>query len=363
METISIKTTKKAMARINKVVDKKSMLPILKCIKIINDEKGLQFIATDLDKYLVETISFDCFRPINTCVNFADFYNTVKNFKSDYMMYTDNDQLVIECDGMTSRLETQNTDDYPFSVFHYKKHDQITILNEKTFINSLVKSSLITTKKNINKVFSGVLITKDMDIVATDIHRIIVINSSSYRPAKRNIVISTDTIGIISKIPGIKEIGLSVELFGRIKTATTELQFRTLKDEFPNYGQVVDKDKTDFFFNYEISVNQLSSTCKTMSNMYDKKTDKTVPLKFIVSETRLNIKSTKGDQSIAVESISPFLSGETACNGRYVADCSKLFNDYKMEVGYDQGLKPISFISTIGNDKTVYMIMPLRVSF
>jgi len=111
----------KALAVLNKVVDKRSVLPQLTWLKVASINGYSQFQATDLEKYLTVRVQSITEEAGEVCVAMKEFAKLVKGREKEIRLWTEEDKLVVQAGGLKGMLSLGSVESFPdFPVSTYE---------------------------------------------------------------------------------------------------------------------------------------------------------------------------------------------------------------------------------------------------
>jgi DNA polymerase-3 subunit beta len=114
MRTIlSKQSLSKALEVLNKVVDKRSVLPELTWVKVASVNGYSQLQATDLEKYLTIQVPTITEEAGEACVAIKEFAKLVKGMDKEILLWEEGDKLVIQSGGVRSKLSLGSVEKFP----------------------------------------------------------------------------------------------------------------------------------------------------------------------------------------------------------------------------------------------------------
>jgi DNA polymerase-3 subunit beta len=114
MRTIlSKQSLSKALDVLNKVVDKRSVLPELTWVKVASVNGYSQLQATDLEKYLTVRVLSSTDEAGEVCVAMKEFAKLVKGMGKEILLWEEGDKLVIQSGGVRSKLSLGSVEKFP----------------------------------------------------------------------------------------------------------------------------------------------------------------------------------------------------------------------------------------------------------
>lgn len=358
---LNLKNAVKMVRNFSNIYDKR--LVYSHAMKISSDGEKIVFGITDLDNYLLETVESKA-EVFSCTVPFSSFANVIKSLKSDFSleMDTENKKLFIVSGDIKAGIETDCPDNFP--EVSNKKLKQIEVNNPKSFIKSLVIATAFTVKEKLNKAYSGVLISNKNEIVSTDVHRLLIIESEHFT-SDINFVIPADSIKTLWKIHGGNKGNFFIsDIWFIYENDKIYYQTRTIKNEFPNYRMVIDTKKVSrdsyiFTTNRENFIEKLNVVIAS----YDRK-DHQKPAVFAFNENSINVFNNTIDVSVESKTVRrgvpDFLRKGLNCF--YVSSGVSAFDSKEITLSYlERSLCPLTVSGTIENSSAFYLCMPLRM--
>ncbi len=111
--SFSRQSLNKALEVLNKVVDKRSVLPQLTWVKVASSNGYAKLEATDLEKYLIVRVSSITEEAGEVCVAMKEFAKLVKGREKDVLLWTEGDKLVVEVGSVKSKLSLGSVEKFP----------------------------------------------------------------------------------------------------------------------------------------------------------------------------------------------------------------------------------------------------------
>jgi DNA polymerase-3 subunit beta len=368
--TILQENLKKGVGVINRVVPKSLSLPILNNLLIKTEKNFLNLTTTDLE-IGIEWWSLAKIEregkitvPIKILSNFVSL---LPNKPVD--MYTENNDLVVECQNYKTKIRTFPAEDFP--IIPKVSEDNPVLVNSSGFCQSLSQIVDIAQPSSARPEISGVYFlfqNKLLKIVATDSFRL----GEKKLPLEKleqgySMILPQKTVREIINIFGEKEEDLKIAvspnqvLFSSLMAETNhpEVQIvsRTIEGEYPNYEAIIPKGyKTLLLLEKNEFLNQVKA-----ASLFSGK----------INEVKLRVDPKK--EGVEIISQSPelgeyksFTPGkvkgekvEVSFNHRFLIDgiLNIKGEDLNFEVNGEDGpaaLKPT------GDQNYIYIVMPMK---
>lgn len=103
----------KALEVLNKVVDKRSVLPQLAWVKVASSNGYAKLQGTDLEKYLTVRVPSSTEEAGEVCVGMKEFAKLVKGREKEVLLWEEADKLVVEVGSVRSRLSLGSVEKFP----------------------------------------------------------------------------------------------------------------------------------------------------------------------------------------------------------------------------------------------------------
>lgn len=357
-------------------IDKSSKMPVLQTLRFNSlDNTQVAIYSTDLEDHYRGVAVAEVKGSFDVCVSAEAIGKVLSKIKDTPVISVEADSFHIKSGDYKFKLPIVCPgEDFPVTP-RLKKAFDVAISNETAFVATLKKLSSFCTKQNVNRAYSGVLIhprTEDAcDIVSTDIHRLVLVEST-YVMVPQPIVISADTIKRIDSvfIPTLTSWECSEIADDPDKLGVTNLMVcdsqqryitRLLKNEFPNYRAVTDgvawkRLSFDFTFNRKGLMEKTGVICDFYT--------KAIPVaKLTVTGESMLMSCDFVD--VTVPAVPEKVYGEVVergLNAKYLHQALQVFDDINIHLQMNHGLNPVFVTGLIEDCKAVNAIMPLRIN-
>ena len=288
---VNSKELKTAVENCCRIVPKKVAYAILACVRIEGNKRSLKITATNLEEFYSVAVPGKKGEKFDIIVDAHQLLKVIKNIKDETLDLelergTEPEDLMVRItSGMTFRLKAEFHDgDFPLMpVKVFKKSTKVELYNQKVLFEILKKVGFSTTHHNVNKAYSGILFAgkgTGLEVVTTDIHRLSVVRTKVAK-TKKDFVIPVDSVKNVLKIfaaTGITSIELASDTSSDSgsKGQADKILFksdnevyisRLLKNEFPNYDQVLKDEVIDKCW-YEIDKKKLQARLKSIIDFH-----------------------------------------------------------------------------------------------
>lgn len=246
--TVNGKDLKTELDNLNRIVEKKTTIPILSTILIDADNGSVNLTGTDLDLFLISPLRHDAqeyFVPGALCVSAHELTKMTAGLTGNITFETDGEKLKVTSGKVKVSLSTRSKDDFPI-IPEIKGKPQIALTGD--LIRSMVKNTVFAVTKEESRFtlagFKFVSDKKTVKIVTTDGHRL------AYTGADKGFQCDAEIDVLMRKqalIEAAKLSNGSVSITHekdhiRFLTGGRTLISRRLDGNFPNYEMVMPKD-------------------------------------------------------------------------------------------------------------------------
>jgi DNA polymerase-3 subunit beta len=355
------------------VVEKRSTIPILSNVLIRTEGDRIEIAATDLDV----TIQTSCAAQVKTqgavTVEARRFFDIVRSLPEDdiHLELQENYSVLIESGTAKFRILGLPANDYPtLPKLDMSTALQMDLDDLKTMVSKVVFA--ITheeTRFQLNGALLKVFENK-LEMVATDGHRMALVNVPKSSPAKK----TADELTILIPRKALHELQrLESPEDGTVRFGTSEnhiffeagprrLMARMIDVNFPNYMEVVARDN-----DRKVIVNRerLLATIRRVSLVAN---ERTRAVRFDFAPGKLTVSSTNPELGDARETVPIDYAGNAfyvGLNAAYVADflnaidtnsvTLELKDENSQCIGRPLSDEPLSY-------DYLYVVMPMRIA-
>lgn len=356
-------------------IDKSLKQPVLQTLRF-NSLDGTQvaIYSTDLADHYRGVAVAEVKGSFDVCVSAEAIGKVLSKVKDVPAICVEADSLHIKTGDYKFKLPIVCPgEDFPVTP-RLKKAFDVVISDESSFVRTLKKLSGFCTKQNANRAYSGVLVaprTEDMcDIVSTDIHRLVLVEST-YVMVPQPVVISADSIKRIDSvfIPTstsweCSEIVDDPDKLGVTTLMVCDSQQRyitgLLKNEFPNYRMVTSSDIVDrLTFDFTFNRKGLMEKTGVICDFYTK----AIPVaKLTITGESMLMSCDFVDVTVPAVPVKVYGDVvERGLNPKYLHQALQVFDDINVHLQMNHGLKPVFVTGFIEGCKAMSAIMPLRI--
>ncbi|MCL2698766.1 MAG: DNA polymerase III subunit beta [Defluviitaleaceae bacterium] len=350
-----------------KAVSVRTTLPILECILIIADDKGVKLLSNDLEMG-IETSPMtaddgvDVIEQGSVALEAKIFAEMIRRLPdADVRLTVDNNNLThIECAKSKFKILGLSGEDFPY-LPQVEKELMLTVKAEA--LKNAVRQTIFSAAVDESKpAFTGEL----FDIRQNELN---VVTVDGYRVSHRRLEVDTELIhSAIIPAKSLTEINRIITGDSDINVYFTERHVlfemnectvvsRLLEGEFIKYDSVFDMTHTT-----EIMINRqeyLMALERAM--LISAKDAKKNPVKLEIGGDGLIIKSNT-ENGTSYEELDIELTGaemEISFNPRYLIDALKAIDEDRVCVRFSAALSPCVMTGE-GNTEARYLVLPLR---
>ena len=334
MLKINLYDFKNAIERIEKVVPKKTKMPILETVnfKTVN-ESSLELCATDLEQFTTMIIPCVADEQLNINIDVTAVKKALKYFKNDVRLSVKENNTVKVTDGNKSiditYLDGNDAPEKPIPEF-----ENTYTADLQKFDTRINKVKISVSKEDTRPIFTGVHLNKN-DMVTLDGFRISV-NIDDDLFIEDPMTIPYKNLALMQKLYGSKD---NFEL--RIEANNKYIQFkfdnitfisRLLEGEYFRYEQSLSLDTKQ---QVTVKTDDLQENVKYICDMKDKNSKNPMVAEFAKDNLTMTLSEITGKFSTSME----------------------LKNDYEFKIGFDPNFVNEA-LTSIGKDNFISLLLP-----
>lgn len=356
------------------VVQKKTTMPILANVLLTATDGKLKIAATDLEVTAVASATAKITSPGSTTVNGKVLSEIVRELPETevQLKLTEGERLDISALNTRMRIIGVSAEEYPslpginFTVKHKIPGKEFQEMVQKT----IYAVSLDETRFNLNGVcFELVEIPKSkkgsqgLRLVATDGHRLAMITRPAELKFEGSVIVPRKGLAEIKRIvdtAGDREIGLDIiEGFLILETGESKISMRLIDGEFPDYQQVLPKQKGTIV---TLNAPEFAQALRRVALVV---TDKAKCVKVDVAPGKVRLSASSPELGEAREEMEATYKGEPLSigfNARYLLDViSGLGEAETLAMELNGELGPGKFFLE-KDESCVAIVMPMRLT-
>ncbi len=360
----------KALDRVQGVVDKRNITPILNNIRIAVEDSRLILNATDMDLDIVEILEADILLAGSTTVSAHMMLETVKRLPSNSSIdFTcENDQLTIKCGRFKSNLHCLPVEDFPIiqsndlpTRFNVARLDLKKLIEKTRFAISLdetryyLNGIYLHTTENV----SGEQVLR---AVATDGHRLALVDCSAPSGASM-------PDGIILPKKAVDEIYKLVDKLEdetlELACSTTRISFKfknviftskLIDGQFPNYNRVIPSGNDKIL---EVNRTDFINAVDLISTYSDEKL-KAIKIEIMGQKIKLVAHRTDGLGEQELDIVHNIEEMQICFNSKYINDICSLIKTESLVMYLSSPTTPALIKQSEVSDE-LFVIMPMRI--
>ncbi len=351
---------------VSKAVSSRTTLPILECILLTADDRGLTLVANDLEMGIeAAAIEADIERDGKVALEARLFSEIVKRVNGvDITIDTDKDFVTVISSGNSEfKIMGRDGSDFP-AMPSIERKDKQTMLQKE--LRDMIRETIFSVAQDDSKpVLTGELIEINngiINIVSVDGYRI------SYKETElissagdEEAIVPAKTLNEVSKILSAEDED-EVDIYFTDKHALFDIDGNVV------VTRLIDGDyiKYDQSFTNEFKTKIVCDRSEIISSLeraslLSRETRKT-PVIIEITAEKTSLKSNT-DMGTAYEEIETDFVGEPlriAFNPRYLIEALKAIPDEKVSLRFTTHLSPC-IIKGVDESKYKYLILPLRM--
>ena len=355
------------------VVEKRSTIPILSNVLMKAADGRLQIAATDLDVTIMSSCAARITVPGGVTIEAKRLFDVVRSLPDEDVHITlqENNSLLIESGTAKFRLLGLPAEDYPtLPTVNVTEAYTVPLEELKTMVG---KVRFAITHEETRFQLNGALLKvqpSKMEMVATDGHRMALINFPQGAPKKKGsdltILIPRKALDEILRLEagedGTVRFGVSEnQLF--FEAGERRLLARMIDVNFPNYMEVIARDNDRHVM---VDRERLLSTIRRISLVAN---ERTRAVRFDFAPGKLTVSSTNPELGDARETVPIDYSGNpffVGLNAAYVTDFLSAIDTQQVSLDLkDENSQCIGKPSASAEDLPydyLYVVMPMRLA-
>lgn len=310
--TVNAKLIATECAHLDRIINKKSPIPVLANVRIdVVTDALIRITTTDLDTWLIsQPIPVSDVESGSICVLSKDLLNAVKSLDDDiaFSMEADSKWLRVESGHISIRLAACPADQFPETP--RVDSNDITYLDSDTFRSMFANVKDCATNDKSRFTISGVKLESDTDgtrLIATDGHRL-----SFTEIATKGTMTALVPIKPLTEAARLVNCNVAILAdaeYIQFTSASRDIIARQLTGAFPNYKMILPKDN-DKEMTFDISL--LKCAIKQAIPFAD---ERHKSCRLTLDTNSLTIETSSGDSSSRSETVAVQYTGESATLG------------------------------------------------
>ena len=361
----------KTLAHAYSVVERRSTIPVLSNIRLEAEDRSLKVTATDMDLEVVQHLPAEVSVPGTTTAPAHLFHDICRKLPDGSEVALDRKEetgrLLVLCGSIEFEFAILPPEDFPLMTatpyshsFSLPAADMRRLLDRSRFA-ALVEGA----RMHLQGIFFHATTGEKGEVlraVATDGHRLARVDSD--QPAGADgmpeIIVPNKTISVLRGLIDEADEDISVDVADRkvsFRFGAITMTSKLLDGTFPNYQMVI-PDNNDRIL--EAPTNIFVNAADRMSVI---SRDKGRPIKLAIESDHVvlsasNLEGVTGEEKLAVSYEGPPMV--IGFNSRYISEMAQHFDGDVLHILMAEESSP-AIIRDAGDDRTLYVLMPLRV--
>ncbi len=360
-----------ALSRVQHIVARRTVSPILSNVLLIADADQLTLTTTDLDVSVSEIVSIHGQVSGGTTVSVHTLHDIVRKLPDganiELRVAGETHQLVVKCGRSRFHLPILPTEDFaPFKMSEMPHHFTVAadalnhLVSQTRFCMSTEEARYFLNGIYLHEFSSGT--DKFLRSVATDGHRLALaeIPEPQGSEGMPGVIIPRKTVGelarLVDSMTGDIEISLSLTQIA-FSCETVQLQSRLIDGTFPNYNDVIPSETEHTL---SVDVNDLSAAVDRVALLSQ---DKSNGIKMTIEKSRILVSASSADHGSALEEVETDYQGdryEIGFNARYVLDILHQIDSPTLTLKFQDEQAPV-ILNDSEADDMLFILMPMRV--
>jgi DNA polymerase III subunit beta len=355
------------LGKLQGIAERKSTIPILANTLISGESNRISIVATDLEIGVMEIAEAEKIEKGEICVPARKIYDIIRELPGEQIEVQKKENFWVSIKAGKTEFNLPGLDPKEFPTFPAIEGANYFNVDAQMLAEMIEKTVFAASSEESRFNLNGVYIeqvTKDKTayfrMVATDGHRLSMIEKELKTTIEKGIIISRRGLTELKKILGDTEKEVAVSLEGNnciFKTEQTIVVIRLLEGEYPDYHQVIPgANKKQVTIDRREFIGALRRAQVIAS-------EKGEGVKFLIQEETMEIKTGGPDVGNVHEEIKVVYNGkpiEVSFNARYLLDVLNNIDTEKVTMNLNEELSP-GIIKPIDREDYLYVIMPMRI--
>jgi DNA polymerase-3 subunit beta len=361
----------RALGHVQSVVEKRNTIPVLSNVLIKAKNGAVEFIATDMEIEILETVPADVQEEGSItapAVKLFEISRKLPDGAQIQLTSTENDSVLQVHSGKSNfKLGCLPTADFPLMTVEDNGHKlDLPSQTLKTLIDSTKFSmSAEETRFYLNGIYFHTLENNGKKIlrtVATDGHRLAQAQFELEGDGVDipGVILPRKTVlelcKLIDNAADVIHISIS-ETKAQFSFDTIELRSKLIDGTFPDYEKVIPKGN-----NKALRVNA-EQFAKAVDRVATLSNEKSKAIKLNISSGQMTLSATSTDAGSAIEELDIDYKDdaiEVGFNAKYVLDIAQQIKGKEVQLDFSDASAP-TILKEIKGDNALYVLMPMRV--
>lgn len=349
------------------IVERRNTMPILANVLVEANKGTLRITATDLEVGVRGSLDAEVSQEGMVTLNAKKFYEIVREAPEETIQLRRLENEWVEIRSGRSVFKVVGLDAREFPQFPRFDGEKLSaapagVLKEM-IEKTLFSASTDETRHNLNGVFVEELAGGKVRMVATDGHRLALVERDlGSLGLDKGVILPRKGLAELKKVlegsdGGVASLGFK-ENMGLVVKEDVELFMRLIDGEFPDYNKVIPTDNPHMVKIEQEALHQALRRVSILSS------ERYKGVKMELTEGKVAISTSNPDLGEAVEEIEVEYQGKSLTvgfNARYLMDVlSVLGGGNDIDLALKDEVSP-SLLRPAGDDGYLYVVMPMRL--
>ncbi|WP_457639087.1 DNA polymerase III subunit beta [Persephonella sp.] len=343
--------------------EKKSALPILSNFLLEAKDDRLTVQGTDLEVHVSVSVFAKVEKEGTACVNAKKLTDISRLLpSSEVYIKLEDSTLKIKSGKTKYNLPVVPSEDFP--MMYPFPEDNGFIVAGGDIQKAINKTSYAASKEESKYALQGVLFRSldgQMDLVATDGHRLALYTISRNGTGEVNIVVPQKALNELKKLlTGFEDVEMAAtDQYVFFRTKEWILMSRLLEGTFPDYTKVIPQE---FSIEIKLDKKEFLDAVKRVSAVIE---GDPKPVKLTLKEQTLELKSRSPEYGEAVDELSVDYSGEEfqiGFNARYLIEAVEVIDGENVIVRFTSPNAQTLILPEDPEDRYRAIVMPMEIA-
>jgi DNA polymerase-3 subunit beta len=355
------------LGKIQGIAERRSTIPILSNILLSGEDKTIRIVATDLEIGVMEITEADSVEKGTICVPARKLYDIVRELSEERVEVQQGENFWVSIKAGKTVFNLPGLDPKEFPAFPSIEGAAYFTVEASMLLDMIEKTAFAASSEESRFNLNGIYmekVTKDKKdyfrMVATDGHRLSMIDRECRSILEKGIIISKRGVAELRKVFGDGETEVAISLKDNnciFKTERTIVVVRLLEGEYPDYQLVIPQE------NDKHLVIERKEFIGALRRAQIIASEKGEGVKFSIRNETMEIKTGGPDVGNVQEDIKIDYRGnplEVSFNARYLLDVLNIMDSEKVRMDLKEELSS-GLIQPEDKEDYLYVIMPMRL--
>lgn len=349
------------------IVEKRNTMPILVNILLDAEDDSIKVFATDLEVSLTDQVKAKVMQNGKVAVSAKSLFDIAKELAEGpiQLIKKENNWLEIKQGKYTSKIVGISAEEYPiFPTYNSQSFVRIDAQILKEMIDKTIFSvSNDETRYHLNGVFFEMNPNTGLKMVATDGHRLSLINKTApdlKTSVSQGVIIPRKGLNEIKKILEGVDSTVDIAIEGSqfiLKHGSAVLMIRLIEGKYPNYQQFIPQK-----LKQKVNVNKdaFLTSLKRVSLLANQKSKAVV---INLSNGKMEISSNNPELGDAKEELEVDYTGndmKIGFNAKFITDVLVSIDNDSIDVELNDNLSP-GLLKPHNDSSYTCVVMPMRI--